>query len=296
MLTHGSPLAPLAILSYLNPARGIFTGVTRNGDRRPHPIGQVHYIHGRRSARLAFLMPEEGAGQADMVLLLERLAFEAGGWGAHNVLAEIEERSPLVETLRRAGFVVYARQQIWRLTGLQCGTPALDLEWQPALPEDEIAIRSLCQSLTPPLVQSAEARPESQGNILVYHDPNEPLAIAEGWFGPRGIYVQPLFHPGVDHLPELLAGLVQRIAPQNIRPLYLAVRSYQAELETPLKNLEAEAGPRQVLMVKYLAGLQRVPAYNRRQVVLEGTRAEPTTPIVSHINPVANSNSTINKN
>ena len=283
-LTLGNPLAPLAILSYLNPARGSYTGVAGGKNGNPRPVGQVHYRAGRRSARLAFLMPERTARQEDVIALLERLAYEAGGWGACNVLAEAEEHSPLFDALRRAGFVVYARQQIWQLEEVKSIGADRSTDWQPALSVDEFAIRSLYQSLIPPLVQSAEAFPETYEQSLVYrHDPDELLAYAQGWFGPRGVYVLPLFHPGVNDSLELLAGLVARIAPHPSRPLYLAVRSYQAELESGLEALHASPGPRQVLMAKYLVNLQRAPAFNPRSSVLEKRRAEPTTPIISNM-------------
>lgn len=283
-LTLGNPLAPLAILSYLNPARGSYTGVADGKNGSPRPVGQVHYRAGRRSARLAFLMPEMTARQEAVVVLLERLAYEAGGWGACNVLAEAEEHSPLFEALRKAGFVVYARQQIWRLEEVKATGAAASAAWQPALSVDELAIRNLYQSLIPPLVQSAEACPESHEQSLVYrHDQDELLAYAQGWFGPRGVYVLPLFHPGVNNSLELLAGLVARIAPHPSRPLYLAVRSYQAELESGLEAMQASPGPRQVLMAKYLVNMQRAPAFNHRSSVLEKRRAEPTTPIVSNL-------------
>lgn len=282
-LTLGGPLSPLAILSSLNPARGSYTGVASGGNGAPKPVGQVHYHTGKRSARLAFLFPEQAARQEDVVLLLEQLAYEAGVWGACNVLAEVEENSPLYEALRKAGFVVYARQQIWQLEKLSESHHGTAAAWQPALSVDEIAIRSLYQSLVPPLVQSAEACPESQGQNLVYRpEKDELLACGQVWLGPRGAYIQPLFHPGVNNTMELLIGLAAHIVPRPSRPLYLAVRSYQAELESDLTVLGAAPGPRQVLMAKYLVNMQRLPAFNPRTAMLE-RRAEPTTSIVPNL-------------
>ncbi len=283
-LTLGNPLAPLAILSYLNPARGSYTATTLNKNGGPRPVGQVHYRHGRRSARLAFLLPEDSAPAEDVVALLDQFAYEAGSWGALNILAELEEHSPLFEAFRKAGFVVYGRQQIWRIDRIPDRRPPEKTDWQPALSMDENAIRNLYQSLTPPLVQSAEACPESQEQCLVYrHDPDDLLAYAQVWLGPRGIYTLPLFHPGVTNFVELLARLVIRIAPQPARPLYMAVRSYQAGLESGLETLQASDGPRQVLMAKYLVNMQRLPVYNHARSVMEKRRAEPTTPIVTNM-------------
>jgi len=220
----------------------------------------------------------------DVVALLEQLAYEAGSWGALNILAEMDEDSPLIEALRRAGFVVYGRQQVWRINRLPDHILPKSASWQSALSVDENAIRNLYQSLTPPLVQSAEACPESQEQCLVYRPGQDDLlAYAQVWLGPHGIYSLPLFHPGVTSFIDLLAGLVNRLAPQPGHPLSLAIRSYQAVLENEMEMLQAEVGPRQVLMVKYLATQQRSPAYNLARPVLENRRTEPSTPIVTNL-------------
>jgi hypothetical protein len=260
------------MLSYLNPGKGIYTGITTSGNGGTHPIGQVHYIHGRRSARMSFILPESAAGQGNLGALIDQLVYQSGLWGACNVLAEVDENSPLFETLRRAGFMVYARQQVWQLKAPLEGKTPTSKQWVAPGPTDETAVRSLCQSLIPPLVQSAEAFPESHQQSMIFRQQDELLAYVEGSFGPRGIYLQPVFHPGVDNPSELLAGLAWRLLPQKGRHLYLAVRSYQAGLEPALEELQAGEGPRQVLMVKYLAILQRMPVYNQRKVVLDGHR------------------------
>lgn len=283
-LTLGSPLAPLAILSYLNPIRGIYTGITLNPNDGARPIGQVQYRHGRRSARLTFLLPENDASLDGVVALLEKLTIEAGSWGALNILAEVDENCPLYSALYKAGFVVYGRQQVWQINAVPKNRGVKNTVWQPAMPVEEIAIRSLYQSLIPPLVQSAEASPESYEECLVYRqDRDELLACTQVRLGPCGVYAQPLFHPGVNNSIDLLTGLVAHFTPHPERPLYLGVRSYQAGLESDLVSLNASRGTRQVLMVKYMTNIQRLPAYNHNLSVLEKRRAEPSAPIVSNL-------------
>jgi len=123
------------MLSYLNPGKGIFTGVTTSGNGGTHPIGQVHYIHGRRSARMSFILPDSAAGQGNLGALHRPAWYQSGLWGACNVLAEVDENSSLFETLRRAGFMVYARQQVWQLKAPLEGKLPASKQWvAPALP------------------------------------------------------------------------------------------------------------------------------------------------------------------
>jgi hypothetical protein len=290
-LTHGSPVGPIALLSRLNPIMGGYTGVYPGSNGSLPLIGHMQYAVGNRSAQLAFLMPEPGLAQPGLVNLLEHLAAQAGSWGAFHLLAEIEEDSCAMEGLRRSGFSVYAWQRIWKFAPPEQGSAAearknsdavkdKSFPWEPATSIDEISIRSLYQSLVPPLVQSAE--PLTSRRLLgwVYRQQGEIMAYIEGVFGPHGIYLQPLIHPAVENVSQVLSCLLQRQPNLLGRPIYLAIRSYQAWLETVLRDLECQVGARQALMVKHLVLHQRVSLQAARHSVLEKYTAEPTVPMV----------------
>jgi hypothetical protein len=250
----------------------------------------MQYAVGDRSAHLAFLMPEPGLTQPGLVNLLEHLASQAGSWGAFHLLAEVEENSCAMEGLRRSGFSVYAWQRIWKFTPVN-ERPANGMAkedsmkngnfpWQPSTSIDEFAIRNLYQSLVPPLVQSAEPLISRRLVGWVYRQEGEILAYMEGIYGPHGIYLQPLIHPAVENVSHVLSCLLQRQPSLLGRPIYLAIRSYQAWLETVVRDLECQVGPRQALMVKHLVLQQRVALQAGRHRVLEKYKAEPTVPMV----------------
>lgn len=278
-LTRGNPAGLAAWSSHLLPTRGVYTAVVPSTDGRPPLIGQVTYQMGERSARLAFMLPESEASAAAAGDLLNGLAVQAGSWGAYNLLAEIDEHHAAFEGLRRAGFFVYAWQQVWRMQPVTGGQNGCESRWKPATALDELAVRSLFLSLVPPLVQSAE--PLSAGSLhgLVYHQEGEVLGYAEIVSGPGGIYIQPLLHPAVDDVPGLLCDLMRTLGPLLKRPVYLAVRSYQAWLEATLQQMQAEMAPRQALMVKHLTTTQRVPILSPRLSVLEKRQTEPSAPM-----------------
>jgi hypothetical protein len=288
-LTHGSPVGPMAFLARLNPSVGSYTGVfsSKNGDIPL--VGHMRYAVGDRSAHILFLMPEDGLNQPGLINLLEHLAAQAGAWGAFHLLAEIEESSCALEGMRRSGFSVYAWQRIWRYSPGTENAAAIGAAngsskdghsgWKPAASIDEISIRNLYQLLVPPLVQSAEPLTSRKLPGWIYRQDGEILAYVEGIYGPHGIYLQPLIHPAVENVSQVLASLLERQPTLLGRPIYLAIRSYQAWLETVVRDLEWQVGPRQALLVKHLVLHQR-DALPARHLVLEKYTTEPTAPMI----------------
>jgi hypothetical protein len=284
-LTRGNPSGPAAVLPYLGLSS--FTGVAPGSDGEPDLIGQMIYTVGERSAHVSFIAPKSQDDSPRLLDLLEVLACQAGEWGAFNLLAEVEEHHAIIENLRRTGFCVFAWQRIWRFhpefegQNTQVQTNATRF-WRSAKPLDEIAIRSLYQSLVPPLVQSAEPLPAHAPRGLVYRKDGEVLAYVESKRGPKGVYLHPLLHPGIENVVELLRELIWALPmPVLDRPICICVRSYQSWLESALEEMSGEVAPRQVLFVKHLVNLQRVPAVSRRLTVIEKQQTEPTSPMVN---------------
>lgn len=269
----------LAILTHLDPTRGIFTGVCPSRNGRATLIGQMTYPAGERSARISFLLPADGLEHPNLADLLEAMAETAGGWGAFHLLIEVEEYSPALDAIRENGFSVYAWQTNWQFL-TRPESPFSEL-WQPASATDENAVRGLYQLLVPPLVQSAEPMPAQPGLRLVYHQGHELVAYADAVFGPQGIYLQPVIHPAVDNLDEVLGGLLARQPGPPHRPVYVAARSYQAWLEPSLHRLQGQASSRRALLVRHLAIAQRA-ALLARQSGRELYNPEVTVPLIQH--------------
>lgn len=235
------------------------------------------YLSGERSAHLSFVTPESACDSPLFSRLVEFLAYHAGEHGAFNLLAEIEDTHPALESLRRSGFAVYSWQQVWRLPDASKVQRPADGLWLASQPSDEASIRNLYQSLVPPLVQGAEPFLSRAPSGLVYRQGDEVLAFVEALSGLRGIYMVPLIHPEVQDVSALLADLIH-VLPGMGRPLYLSVRSYQSWLEYSLGQLGANAAPRQALLVKHLVMPQRAAV--SRLNVLERRQAEPTTSMI----------------
>jgi len=275
-LTRGNPLSAAALFPYLNPRRAVFTAVaSENGDSL---LGQISLTETQPSARLAFLAPED-ASEELTVSLLETLTVQAGEWGAFHILAEVDEHSPAFRSLRQAGFSMYAWQRIWKLPPA-AGSQDEPL-WRPVRSLDWPAVQSLHNQIVPALLQPIEILPQpAQG--LVCREGNELLAYVTVSKGPAGIWLQPLIPPDCDCTSRLAARL--NSLDNGRRPIYVCVRSYHAWLESVLKDLGAESGPQQAVMVKRLVKLQKVEqAIKAREPAL----AKPAAPVAHMGAPTA---------
>ncbi len=278
-LTWGPTLASArAALSPVAAAAGIFTSVCLDEENPGAPlIGQVAHALGSPLARLAFLAPDTATESPALHVLLEELTKKVGERGAQSIIAEVEESSPAFEALRHAGFSVYARQRIWRISEFK---PAEELQntWRKIGSQDEFAVHTLYSSLVPALVQQVEPAPTDRQRGLVLCFDGEPMAYAMLAHGPRGVWVQPFVHPQMEQVELQMGNLLGELTPRRARPVYVSVRSYQAGLNPILEDLDAEACPRQALLVKRLAMTQKANELFKLPAI-EGGRAEITTPI-----------------
>jgi hypothetical protein len=245
--TRGNPLGAMAMLSFLNPRRNIYTAIsTENGNSI---MGQVIMKDGDSSARLTFLARLEETNGL-LPALIDHLTAQAGDWGALYLLAEVDEDSPFFKSLRQTGFAMYAWQRVWKLPKLDY--PGGKFTWRAAEETDWPAIQSLHGQIVPALIQPVDALPK-QVTGLVCREGAEIQAYVREESGSAGIWLQPLVSPDSTCASEQVTGLVQAVSSGDGRPVYVCVRSYQAWLESSLEELGAEAGTRQAVMVKRLA-------------------------------------------
>lgn len=262
-LVRGNPASLSSLLAQLHPSRGVYTAVARHEDNSSPMIGQVTYVEGERSANLSFLMAPSGLDESTAALLLENLVIQAGTWGAANVLAAVDESQEIFTSLRRVGFAVYSRQTVWQIPPLKRSGSGTSSEWSEPTPVDSEPVYRLCQSLLPPLVQGAEEMSTYCPKGLVVRRDDQVLAYTQVLSGPQGVCLQPLFHPQVTDVRELLRGLVNQLQGMFLtpleRPIYCLVRSYQAGLASILQEFDAKMLGEQALLVKHLAVRQRQP-------------------------------------
>lgn len=275
------------LVEILTRSRSIHTLVARPEEGQdPEALGQLHIRENFPQAHLAYVTPEDALDASSGLHLLQAAARTAGQHGCQTLVADVDENSISFEALRKAGFGVYARQRIWRLDQPFRG----ELEprghaWRPEVRNDRNAIRALYLNIVPALVQQVEPPPESNGRGQVYLEDGEMLGYLDMVRGPRGIWIQPYFHPAAQLSDSLLAGLIQGLTPSASRPIYVCVRSYQGGLVGSLDRLNFTPCSDQAVMVKRLAH----PVTNHVQVMLpaiDGTQPEPTATFAHFENQV----------
>jgi hypothetical protein len=277
VLTRGPMLISGALLSTIAPNLGITTFVYSGKAKSSQPVfGQVIHTRGSPLAHLTFLTPNSALASPDMINLLDSLTAFSGGNGAYHLLAEVDEAAHVFTPIHQAGFAIYTRQQIWQFR--QPVKNTLPFAWREAATKDLSAIRTLYNNLVPGLVQQVEPFPLSdKPGGLVYMKNGDLVAYVELIYGARGIWVQPFVHPNAENVTEHILALIGQLPERRGRPIYMCVRSYQSWLEVALQELEAEPGPRQAVMVKHLAVLQK-PARLVTTPALESGQPEISAP------------------
>ncbi len=241
-----------ALLAYLMPGAGAPTLIWR-GDGRT-AFGQLRHRAGEELARALFVAPRWSEDNPAWLPLVERLAVEAGERGGHNLIAEVDELSGEFEALRLAGFAIYARQTVWRLSGEAAPTaPALAV--RAAGSADSLAISTLYANLVPRLVQQVEPPPRP-GRGYVFERAGELIAFLDVRRGPHGIWVEPYLHPEAYDQADAMVGAALHMlaATQRAgRPVFVCVRRYQDWLQEVLQSAQFEWVGAQAVMVKRLA-------------------------------------------
>jgi hypothetical protein len=266
-LTAG-PLPTLeTILSSLVPLGGAFTlaykdtGTSKDSQDKNMLIGQVIHRAGDDHAYLTFLAPESRLEQEidGFFILIDNLIVEAGKRGTLHLLADVNEHSAAFTLLRQAGFSVYTRQRIWRISDPPPILPEVNTStiqnWRPATSQDIIAIQGLFCNLVPALVQRITPSMTTHLKGLVFYQGDELQAYLDLRFGINGIYAIPLVHPNAEDAALTFANALNDLpglSPRLNRNVYICVSHFQSWLESTLEKQGAESSPPQVLMTKHL--------------------------------------------
>jgi hypothetical protein len=278
------PQRPLhsALLAYLIAGRGTPTFVLRGrrAGTETRAFGQIRLRPRCLQAQLAAIasnpVDQELSGLSSM---LDGLTAYAGHCGAHTVVAEVEDSSAHFEVLRRADFVVYTRQEVWRLTTAPPQPNTRQL--QPEQDKDRYSIQQLIANTVPRLIQQVDP-PNRTGAGLVWTQDGELLAFVRAHCGHRGVWLQLYLHPqGEEAARTIIEQAAATYQPSSAAPLYCCVRRYQEWLNRPLAELGFEPLGSQALLVRHTTA--RVRAAENAFAALHEKSMEATSP-VTHSN------------
>ena len=225
------------LVGLIAPRRGATTLVWRGDGDEKAAFAQMQLEDGAQRARMYFFAPAGAETPSECsVALLEGLAKEAGACAARNLMAEAQEGSAEFVALRKAGFAIYARQQVYRLLARPAALKT-DVSLQSCSPQHEIPIHRLYSNIVPALVRQVEPTPTGthDGYVLLHEDDLVALLCVNR--GPKGIWAQPYVHPEAeDAIGEVLAAFLLGEELDAHKPVYVCARSYQSWMRGALQD------------------------------------------------------------
>lgn len=215
--------------------------------------------------------------------LLDQAVVELGRRGVHSLVAEVSETGPVLPMLRRAGFAVYTRQDIWSLSHDALQAPARETAdmLQPRHSSDDWDIQLLYANLVPRLVQLVEpAPPLKRGDIWVLREDGELTAYVHIVEGKVATWLRLFVHPNVDTQAEqIVAAALQLQPPRPSHPVFCNVPRYQSWLQAALQGAGFTLWSSQAVMVKHTVQHLKRPL-PELAAVLDSQGVSTSSPIV----------------
>ena len=213
--------------------------------------------------------------------LLDQAVVETGQRGLHSLVAEVDETGNELPMLRRAGFVVYTRQDIWVLEETDLKTNGKILTPRRAV--DDWDVQLLYANTVPRLVQLVEPTPPIyDGEGWVLREENELTAFVHIHEGPAATWMRLYIHPNAEaQIDDIVQSALQVKPPTQSHPIYCCVRRYQSWVQNGLERVGFRLWGSQAVMVKHTVNHLPKPAPEMATVV-DGQRVTPTTPFIPH--------------
>jgi hypothetical protein len=216
----------------------------------------------RSAAQIVFLGAEGGEMDGDgreldedvWLSVLDDLVAEVGRRGTHNLVAEVNEIGPELPVLRRSGFAVYTRQDIWVCDQYENTNGQAEI-LTPRQSVDDWDIQLLYANNVPRLIQLVEPNlPLEYGQSWILREDGELAALIHLHEGRVASWLRLLIHPNANTRPEEIISASLAIKPPTAEhPVYCCVRRYQSWLQSGLEQAGFRHWGSQAVMVKHIA-------------------------------------------
>lgn len=244
-------------------------------------IGQLRHPPNTRQARIAFAapVPQQEEDQPLWEALLDELSKVAGESGATSLIVELAEDLLAFEGLRRAGYSVYARQEIWmREPAPLEESPACDL--YPFRSSDEIGASQLYHMIVPGILQQVENVPPLADSYIL-KESGTIVGLISSKRGSRGVLLQAHLHPDAEQRTDEALGNVLHYVRADKQPVYFRVRRYQGWQGKYLEKFGFKVMGTQAVMVKHIAVRIGRDAFRPLPHIRSGAKITTPTPSVT---------------
>ncbi|MFZ0544766.1 MAG: hypothetical protein WAM60_04985 [Candidatus Promineifilaceae bacterium] len=238
------------------------TYVWKSKDRGSAAFVQIRCEPDCPSAQIVFIgtgqiEPEKDGNEIDediWLSLLDDLVAEVGRRGTHNLVAEVSETGPELPVLRRSGFAVYTRQDIWVCDQYNNTNDQADILTS-RQPVDDWDIQLLYANNVPRLIQLVEPNlPIEDGQSWILREDGELAALIHFHEGPVATWLRVLIHPNANTQAEEIISASLAIKPPSANhPVYCCVRRYQSWLQSGLDQAGFRHWGSQAVMVRHIA-------------------------------------------
>lgn len=188
--------------------------------------------------------------------LLDEAVRESGQFGIQSLIAEVDESGIELPLLRRAGFAIYARQDIWALAR-ESTKPAGEKRksrMRRRSDEDDWDIQLLYANTVPRLVRLVEpAPPGDASEVWVWRESSGELAaIVHRHEGELATWLRFYFHPQAEaESADVLRDVLAMGSRGAQRPTYCCVRRYEGWLPNVLQHNGFQLQGSQAVMVRH---------------------------------------------
>jgi hypothetical protein len=233
-------------------------------------FAQMTHRRGAAAAVLRFIAPREIFADEAGAALVDETLRAAGRRQAQHLLSDAEEKSDAFAFLRRSGFSVYAREEIWTADPPFTRTDPPG-DFRPLLGGDASAVHGLYCSIVPALVHQVEGLPDRLTGWMLFEE-RSLVGFFRIHSGRRGLWMEPFFHPEARRAAEWLHAWLGALPPDRSDPVYVCVRSYQEWLGPILSEFGFSRFGRRAVLVRRVV----VPVPVREVVTLPAVETPAT--------------------
>ncbi len=216
-----------------------------------------------------------------LALLDEAVRF-AGQRGLQSVVAEVDENRPELTLLRRSGFAVYTRQDIWRVSAESYRPVSIAAAPLTARQStDDWDIQLLYANTVPRLVQLIEpSPPAADGEIWVMRHGSELGAFVHIHRGSIATWMRFFIHPNAEsEAAQIVAAALDQAFATGPSAVYCCVRRYESWLPSSLERSGFTLSSSQAVMVCHTVH-HAVKGVPEAAVSLEGQRIPASSPLI----------------
>lgn len=214
--------------------------------------------------------------------LLDEAVAGVGPRGISHIIAEVDEHSPELQVLRRSGFAVYTRQDIWAVRAGDYHPQGLgERRLSRRTAADEWDIQLLYANTVPRLVQLVEPVPlNGEGDGWVLRDGGELAAFVNIRRGAVATWLRFFIHPDAEaEAGAIVAAALDVTFSHEPDLVYCCVRRYESWLPSALEHSGFEVCGSQAVMVRHI--VHHIPrTMPEATVAIEGQRISASSPMI----------------